>query len=176
MDKVIDFQAEKFLRQACDYFYFLDNTKLALKCVEIALRHNPKHARAICLKGEILLYGDNVSDAIKYFLEYEKYVPSDYRNLANLATCFEMVCDFESALEYCNSAIENFGESDEFEFLHALYELKISLLVKTGDEVRAFEFLSSLNSILFDEEYRKMVYEYKWLIKKQGKRVLKLVK
>jgi tetratricopeptide (TPR) repeat protein len=165
---VTDINAERFFRQACDYFYFLDNPRLAIKCLDKSLNITQNFPRAWNLKGEIMLYTDKLEDAKKCFLKVEKTEPLNFRNLANIASCCEMLEDWQNALKYCNLAIDNFNEEndEELEFLSSLYELKISLLVKSENIHLAKQVFNSLDEIIFGDDLKFLKSNYGWLKKR----------
>ncbi len=176
---VANINAERFFRQACDYFYFLDNPRLALKCLDKSLSIVKNFSKAWNLKGEVMLYTDKLEEAKNCFVEVEKTEPSNFRNLANIASCYEMLEDWQNALKYCNLAIEEFDEEsdEELEFLSSLYELKISLLVKSENIHLAKQVFNSLNEVIFGDDLKFLKSNYSWLKKKNtGKSYLRLVR
>lgn len=151
---VININSERYYRQACDYFYFLENSKFALCCIEKVLKATPKHAKALFLKGEIFLLENDIEKAIECFKNVEKYAKNDEgraRNLANTAVCYEMLEDYKNALLYCNKALKYISKED-YDFLPSLYQLQISALIKLKQHCKAKRALREFNSYLFSED------------------------
>lgn|GEM_PF-1726167 len=146
--------SERLYRQACDYFYFLENTKFALLCIEKILNITPKHRKSWFLKGEIFLLENKIEEAVECFKKAEKYsAPLDNRarNLANIAVCYEMLEDYKKALLFCSKALDCICEED-YDFLPSLYQLQISSLIKLGHYSKAKRALKDFNSYLFSED------------------------
>lgn len=155
--KVINIDSERFYRQACDYFYFLENSKLSLLCIEKILKITPYHYKTWFLKGEIFLDKNQAESAIGCFENVEKYIKKEniqeirVRNLANIAVCYEMLEDYKNALIYCNRALEYITEVD-YDFLPSLYQLQISSLIKLKRYAKAKKALREFNSYLFSDD------------------------
>lgn len=153
---VTNINAERFYRQACDYFYFLENSKFTLLCIEKTLKIAPKHHKSWFLKGEVHLLENEIEEAIECFKKVEKFSDKQEgsaRNLANIAVCYEMLEDYENALSYCEKALKIIRKEDQ-DFLPSLYQLQISSLIKLNHHSKAKKALKELNSFLFSEDIR----------------------
>lgn len=144
------FNAEKFYRIADDCFQYENNSKLAKKYVNIALKNDPEHLKSLVLKGKILLFEKNPKSALRVLLKAFKIYPDDVYCMFYLANAYNTLEKYDLSIEYLDKIlIRNLSDK---EFLSECYKLKINILINLNQYKKAENILKTLNYTLFSND------------------------
>ena len=174
---VVCFNAEKFYRIAYDYFQYENNTKLAKKYINLALKDNPKHFKSLVLKGRIFILENKIQNAAKTLLSALKINDNEVNCLYYLAYAYSLEEKTTLAIKYLDKIFDQ-NPLDK-EFLSDCYKLKISILVNLKQYKKAENILKNLNYSLYsndifniEESFYKIIQNKKPPENKAERRIL----
>ncbi len=149
--KIYNLKAERLVREANDNFIFYKDYEMAMQQAEEVLKIDPANIKALILKGNIFF----CLDEINYALEcYEKALQADLFSAeahSLKANILDINGNTEEALDSCEKAFTNLRKRDG-ELLTALYDQKISILIKLKKYNEANETLKESFKILGKED------------------------
>jgi len=163
--KIYYIKAEKLIREANDNFIYFKDYEMALEQVEEALRLDPENAEALIIKGNIYFCLNEMDIALECFenaLEFNPYSAEAYSLKANILDSKE---NPKEALKCCEKAFENLRKPEK-DFLTALYDQKIAILIKLKKYKEArqaveesYKHLGEEDSSYIDSCYRDVIEE-----------------
>lgn len=98
---------EEIYIQKANIYSKRDNHKKAIELLKTALCHAEDLADIYSLIGMEYLFMDDFASAKDYFIKCLEDDPQDYASLYNTIYCFEFLSDFDGAIEYLNTYLEN---------------------------------------------------------------------
>ncbi len=147
---VVCFNAEKFYRLALDCFQYENNTELAKKYVNIALKNDSNHFKSLVLKGQIFLAEKKAKSALKILLKAIEICPNDTHCMHHLANTYNVLGKQNLSLEYLDKIlVQNISDK---ELLSECYKLKINILINLNQYKKAENILKTLNYTLFSSD------------------------
>lgn len=152
-DNVLNIDAERYYREAEDYFFYFDRADLALKMLKMSLELSPVSIKSLKLTGDILFAIGKIKKSFDYYSQAAALQPNNVVILSSLATACEALNKFEVALDFINIAFENYTKKDAKVYAQ-MWNLKFSLLVKLKKYSEAKAFLDTIKKVLPYEEAR----------------------
>lgn len=152
-DNILNIDAERYFREAEDYFFYFDRQDLALKMLRKALSLSPSHIKSLKLAGDINFAIGKMQKAFDYYSQAAALQPCNAIILSSLAVVCDALKDYSNALGFINLAFENYTKR-ETRIYAQMCDLKFSLLVKMQEYVQAKRFLDRIKKILPFEEGR----------------------
>ena len=151
--KVINFLAEKYYKIAYDTFFYIEDNLKAQKYVSRALTLEPKHQKALRLKGNILIMQDKIASSLEVWQKLYEMGNDDFEVTSKMAYCYAQKGEYKKALEFCEKSAMQVGLA-ESEKMCSLYRLKIDLLLDTKKPKSAYKlFKNALKMLASDEAY-----------------------
>ncbi len=165
--KIINIKSEMLFREAEDDFFYFNKVNNAYKKLAEAVKLTPNHLKSLNLLADICFMKGMIKKALNLNLRAEKLC-CDSRTFASIASCYYILGNYESALDYCEKALNNI-EFEEGELFSQIIEIKINILVKKRAYKKAYiTFIQAQNTI--DKSALKMLYDmnYELLSEKIG--------
>lgn len=161
--KVSYLRVEKLVREASDNFAYFSDYAIALDQINAALEIEPDHVKALVLKGNILFYLNERTEAMVYFNKAISLDSGCAEAYGALAGTLDILGKQHDALYYCEKAFQNLSEKDNH-LLPSLYDQKIAILVSMKRFEQARESLNNCVRALPEEDGNYLVSCYQTLI------------
>ncbi|MCR5261539.1 MAG: hypothetical protein K6C94_06835 [Candidatus Gastranaerophilales bacterium] len=166
-DNVLNLDAERFYREAEDYFFYFDRQDLAIKKLKAVLKLEPNNVKSLKMLGDIYYSTGKMTKAFDYYSQAAALKPDSAMLFSCLATVCEALNKNKLALDFINLAFENYTNKD-FKIYAQMSDLKISLLVKTQKYGEAKRFLDKIQKVLpFDEARNVTAASHSEILKKK---------
>lgn len=146
-NNVLNIDAERYFREAEDYYFYFDRSDLALKMLKKALKLSPSNIKSLKLTGDIYYSLGKMQKAFDYYSQAAALQPSNSVILSSLATVCEALKKFSTALDFINLAFKNYTNK-ETRIYAQMCDLKISLLIKLQRYSEAKKFLDGIQKVL----------------------------
>ena len=88
-DNVINIDAERFYREAEDYFFYFDRQDLAVKRLKSALKLEPNNIKCLKMLGDIYYATGKMNNAFDYYSQAAALKPDSAMIFSSLATVCE---------------------------------------------------------------------------------------
>ena len=142
LNKVLNFSAEMYLKNAGDLFVYQGDYDAALAMVDKTLELQPDDSRAMVLKGDILYCLNRDLEALQMFNKVLEYYPECIEAHISKAGVLDVLGKTKESLKCCNKAFELFEPKYRF-LLPSLYDQKIQLLVRLKQYRQAQKMLET---------------------------------
>lgn len=150
-DNIVNIDAERYYREAEDYFFYFDKQTLAIKKLKAVLKIEPNNIKSIKMLGDIYFTTGKMKQAFDYYSQAAALKPDNAVILSSLATVCETMDKNNFALDFLNMAFKNYTKRDT-KIYAQMCDLKIALLVKMKKYTEAKKFLDTIKKVLpFDE-------------------------
>ena len=154
-NNIINIKSEILCREAEDDFFYFYKINTAYKKLNEAVKLSPFHLKSILLLADICVLKGFIKKALKLYLTAEKLSFST-KTTAAIAYCNYRLCNYNTALDYCNKAIEDITIND-FSLYPQILELKINILISKRQYKQAYIAFIQAQNIL-DENSLKSIY------------------
>lgn len=175
--KIYNLRAEKLVREANDTFIYFRDYETALAQLDEVITIEPSHARALLLRGDILLCIDKDNEALESFELAINADPCSAEAYGSKAGTLDILGRQKEALQYCEKAFENITLKDRH-LLPSLYDQKIAILIRLKRFDEARNILKRCVKTLSEEDGSQIVSCYQGMIEasyKEKKRKLKML-
>lgn len=152
-NNVLNIDAERYYREAEDYFFYFDRADLALKMLKKSLNLSPSNIKSLKLTGDIYFATGKIKKAFDYYSQAAALQPDNVVIFSSLATVCEVLNKYQLALDFVNIAFKNYTNKESKVYAQ-MWNLKFSLLVKLKKYSEAKEFLDTIKKVLPFEEAR----------------------
>lgn len=150
--KVLNFSAERFLKEAGDLFIYEGDYEGALLRVGRALSLEPEDTRALVLKADILFCLGRDIDALDTLNRTLKIDPDCLEALISKASVLDALGNPRDALDTCNRVMTSLNRSMNY-LLPSLYDLKLGLLIRLRRFRQASHTMRQARQTLPKEEF-----------------------
>jgi len=168
-NKVINFCAEKLIREANNYFIHFRDYNTALDRVSKALSLEPVKIKALILKGEILFCMDKEKESLEYFDMAINADPYSVEAYGSKAGTLDVLGKQQEALDCCQKAFESMSSKDAH-LLPSLYDQKIAILLRLKKYEEARTALKKCVISLPEEDSNYLISCYEDLIESSYKK------
>ncbi len=160
--RVINFLAEKYYKIAYDTFFYIEDNLKAQKYLSRALEIEPKHQKALRLKGNMLVVQDKIASALEVWHKLYDMGEDDFEVTSKIAYCFAQKGDYARALEFCEKSAMRVALGDS-EKMYSLYRLKIDLLLDTKKPKSAYKLFKNALKTLSSSDAYELKNSYSFL-------------
>ena len=149
--KIYYIKAERLVREANDNFIYFKDYEMAMRQVEEVLQLDPENADALIIKGNIFFCLNEMNTALECFEAALNLNPYSAEAHSLKASILDTKDRPHEALKSCEKAFENL-RNPEREFLTALYDQKIAILIKLKNYREARRVVEQSYSYLGEED------------------------
>lgn len=145
-EKIINIRSEILFREAEDDFYYFNKINKAFKKLIKAVELTPNHIKSVLLLADICFIKGKIKKALNLYLSISKIKP-DAKVLGGVASCYNILNNYEKALYYCDMAL-SYVKYSNFDIISQLTEIKINALFNLKHFKQAYQlFVHSQNLI-----------------------------
>ncbi len=144
--KIVNIKSEILCREAEDDFYYFKKVNTAYKKLCEAVKLTPSHTKSILLLADICFIKGYIKKALNLYLQALQYIKQP-RLYAAIANCYNIRGNYDSALEYCNYAIE-FMTEEHLSLYSQVTEMKINILISQKKYKQAYNTFIKTQNIL----------------------------
>ena len=154
-NKVVNIKSEILCREAEDDIFYFNKINSAYKKLQEAVKLSPYHLKSLLLLADICIIKGYIKKALNLYHTAEK-LSASAKTFASIAYCYYRLNQYNKALEYCNTAVEEI-RTDNFSLYPQITELKINVLIAQKRYKQAYITFIQAQNIL-DANSLKSIY------------------
>lgn len=126
--KIINIKSEILCREAEDDFFYFNKINTAYKKLTESIKLTPFHLKSIMLLADISFIKGHTKKALNLYRKAEQISSPNAKIFASIANCEYNTKNYDSALKYCEKAI-NIINGENHMLFSQIFEIKINILM-----------------------------------------------